>query len=57
MPQKTRRPLPEEGDKLVSAGVRFPAPANGSVLTVWCMPAHKEYDILKALECRPGGHD
>lgn len=50
MPQKAAAALAKkEGDKLVSAGVRFPAPANGSVLTMQLYAGPKEYDILKAL--------
>jgi len=50
MPQKAASALAKkEGDKLVSAGVRFPAPANGSALTMQLYAGPKEYDILKAL--------
>lgn len=50
MPQKAAAALAKkEGDKLVSAGVRFPTPANGSVLTMQLYAGPKEYDILKAL--------
>ncbi len=50
MPQKAAAALAKkEGDKLVSAGVRFPTPANGSALTMQLYAGPKEYDILKAL--------
>lgn len=50
MPQKAAAALAKkEGDKLVSAGVRFPTPANGSVLAMQLYAGPKEYDILKAL--------
>ena len=50
MPKKAASALAKkEGDKLVSAGVRFPAPANGSALTMQLYAGPKEYDILKAL--------
>ena len=50
MPQKAAAALAKkEGDKLVSAGVRFPAPVNGSVLNMQLYAGPKEYDILKAL--------
>ncbi len=50
MPQKASSALAKkEGDKLVSAGVRFPAPAEGSVLAMQLYAGPKEYDTLKRL--------
>lgn len=50
MPQKAEAALAKkEGDKLVSAGVRFPAPAGGSTMTMQLYAGPKEYDILKGL--------
>jgi YidC/Oxa1 family membrane protein insertase len=49
MPQKASAALAKkEGDKLVSAGVRF-APANGSTMTMQLYAGPKEYDTLKQL--------
>ena len=50
MPQKAASALAKkEGDKLVSAGVRFPAPTSGSTLAMQLYAGPKEYDILKGL--------
>ncbi|MCC6967193.1 MAG: membrane protein insertase YidC [Nitrospira sp.] len=50
MPQKAAAALAKkEGDKLVSAGVRFPAPAGGATLAMQLYAGPKEYDILKGL--------
>ncbi|MGC3975429.1 MAG: membrane protein insertase YidC [Nitrospira sp.] len=50
MPQKAASALAKkEGDKLVSAGVRFPAPTSGSTMTMQLYAGPKEYDTLKAL--------
>ncbi len=50
MPQKASAALAKkEGDKLVSAGVRFPAPATGSTMAMQLYAGPKEYDTLKGL--------
>ena len=50
MPQKAAAALAKkEGDKLVSAGVRFPAPAGGATMAMQLYAGPKEYDILKGL--------
>ncbi len=50
MPQKASAALAKkEGDKLVSAGVRFAAPANGSTMAMQLYAGPKEYDTLKLL--------
>ncbi|MCS6294757.1 MAG: membrane protein insertase YidC [Nitrospira sp.] len=50
MPQKASAALAKkEGDKLVSAGVRFPAPAAGSTMAMQLYAGPKEYDTLKGL--------
>jgi YidC/Oxa1 family membrane protein insertase len=50
MPQKATAALAKkEGDKLVSAGVRFPAPADGSSMAMQLYAGPKEYDTLKRL--------
>ncbi len=48
MPQKAAAALAKkEGDKLVSAGVRFPAPTAGSTMAMQLYAGPKEYDTLK----------
>lgn len=48
MPQKASAALAKkEGDKLVSAGVRFPAPGSTMAMQLYAGP--KEYDTLKGL--------
>jgi YidC/Oxa1 family membrane protein insertase len=50
MPQKASAALAKkEGDKLVSAGVRFPASAAGSTMAMQLYAGPKEYDTLKGL--------
>lgn len=50
MPQKASAALAKkEGDKLVSAGVRFATPANGSTMAMQLYAGPKEYDTLKLL--------
>ncbi|MDR4478715.1 MAG: membrane protein insertase YidC [Nitrospira sp.] len=50
IPQKATAALAKkEGDKLVSAGVRFAAPVNGSALAMQLYAGPKEYDTLKRL--------
>ena len=50
MPQKASAALAKkEGDKLVSAGVRFATPANGSTMMMQLYAGPKEYDTLKLL--------
>jgi len=50
MPLKASAALAKkEGDKLVSAGVRFPAPAAGSTMAMQLYAGPKEYDTLKGL--------
>ena len=50
MPQKAAAALAKkEGDKLVSAGVRFPASAGGATMAMQLYAGPKEYDILKGL--------
>ncbi|MCE3222252.1 MAG: oxaA [Nitrospira sp.] len=50
MPQKAAAALAKkEGDKLVSAGVRFATPANGSTMAMQLYAGPKEYDTLKLL--------
>ena len=50
MPQKAVSALAKkEGDKLVSAGVRFAAPANGANMVMQLYAGPKEYDTLKRL--------
>ncbi len=50
MPQKASAALAKkQGDKLVSAGVRFAAPATGSTLAMQLYAGPKEYDTLKLL--------
>lgn len=50
IPQKATAALAKkEGDKLVSAGVRFAPPANGSTLAMQLYAGPKEYDTLKLL--------
>ena len=50
MPKKAMSALAKkEGDKLVSAGVRFPAPTPGSTMTMQLYAGPKEYDTLKGL--------
>ncbi|MCW5797685.1 MAG: membrane protein insertase YidC [Nitrospira sp.] len=50
VPQKAAAALAKkEGDKLVSAGVRFPAPAAGSTMAMQLYAGPKEYDTLKGL--------
>lgn len=50
MPQKASSALAKkEGDKLVSAGVRFATPANGSTMAMQLYAGPKEYDTLKLL--------
>lgn len=50
IPQKASAALAKkEGDKLVSAGVRFAQPANGSTLAMQLYAGPKEYDTLKLL--------
>lgn len=50
MPQKATAALAKkEGDKLVSAGVRFAAPADGSSMAMQLYAGPKEYDTLKRL--------
>ncbi len=50
MPQKAAAALAKkEGDKLVSAGVRFPASAAGSTMAMQLYAGPKEYDTLKGL--------
>ena len=50
MPQKAAAALAKkEGDKLVSAGVRFPAPTAGSTMAMQLYAGPKEYDTLKGL--------
>ena len=49
MPQKASAALAKkEGDKLVSAGVRFAKPANGSTMEMQLYAGPKEYDTLKS---------
>ena len=58
MPQKASAALAKkEGDKLVSAGVRFAAPANGSMMAMQLYAGPKEYDTLKLLNVGIGGYD
>lgn len=50
MPQKASAALAKkEGDKLVSAGVRFTPPANGTAMAMQLYAGPKEYDTLKSL--------
>jgi len=50
MPQNAVAALAKkEGDKLVSAGVRFPAPTAGSAMAMQLYAGPKEYDTLKGL--------
>ncbi|WHZ17340.1 MAG: Inner membrane protein translocase and chaperone YidC, long form [Nitrospira sp.] len=50
MPQKASAALAKkEGDKLVSAGVRFTPPANGTAMAMQLYAGPKEYDTLKLL--------
>ncbi|WHZ23586.1 MAG: Inner membrane protein translocase and chaperone YidC, long form [Nitrospira sp.] len=50
MPKKASAALAKkEGDKLVSAGVRFVPPANGAALAMQLYAGPKEYDTLKTL--------
>ena len=50
MPQKASAALAKkEGDKLVSAGVRFASQANGSTMAMQLYAGPKEYDTLKSL--------
>ena len=50
MPQKASAALAKkEGDKLVSAGVRFASPANPSTMAMQLYAGPKEYDTLKLL--------
>ena len=50
MPQKASAALAKkEGDKLVSAGVRFAAPTNGPTMVMQLYAGPKEYDTLKLL--------
>jgi YidC/Oxa1 family membrane protein insertase len=50
MPQKASAALAKkEGDKLVSAGVRFSPPANKSTMAMQLYAGPKEYDTLKSL--------
>ena len=50
MPQKAAAALAKkEGDKLVSAGVRFATPGNGSSMAMQLYAGPKEYDTLKRL--------
>jgi len=50
IPQKATAALAKkEGDKLVSAGVRFVPPANGTTMTMQLYAGPKEYDTLKLL--------
>lgn len=50
MPQKATAALAKkEGDKLVSAGVRFSAPSAGSTMAMQLYAGPKEYDTLKGL--------
>lgn len=49
MPQQASAALAKkEGDKLVSAGVRFATPANGSSMVMQLFAGPKEYDTLKS---------
>ncbi len=50
MPQKAAAALAKkEGDKLVSAGVRFATPGDGSTMAMQLYAGPKEYDTLKRL--------
>jgi YidC/Oxa1 family membrane protein insertase len=50
MPQKASAALAKkEGDKLVSAGIRFASPANTSTMSMQLYAGPKEYDTLKLL--------
>ena len=50
MPQKASAALAKkEGDKLVSAGVRFASPSNTSTMSMQLYAGPKEYDTLKSL--------
>jgi YidC/Oxa1 family membrane protein insertase len=50
MPQKASAALAKkEGDKLVSAGVRFATPVNGVTMAMQLYAGPKEYDTLKRL--------
>ena len=50
MPQKASAALAKkEGDKLVSAGVRFATPGNGATMAMQLYAGPKEYDTLKRL--------
>ncbi len=50
MPEKASAALAKkEGDKLVSAGVRFASPANTSTMSMQLYAGPKEYDTLKSL--------
>ncbi len=40
----------KEGDKLLSGGVRFPAPASGTALKLQLYAGPKEYDTLRAMQ-------
>lgn len=40
----------KEGDKLLSGGVRFPAPASGASLKLQLYAGPKEYDTLRAMQ-------
>ena len=48
--QASSTTVKKEGDKLLSGGVRFPAPSSGSVLNLRLYAGPKEYDTLHAMQ-------